>query len=146
MWFEKPKTVTVLLVEDDDVDAMSFKRSLAKQNVNNPIVRASDGLEALEVLKNGGIKSPYIVILDLQMPRMSGHEFLKEIRADAALSSSVVFVLTTSSAEQDIENCYKSHVAGYFVKDEAANQFMGVISLLKDFWRIVELPFISAHS
>lgn len=88
--------VTILLVEDDDVDAQGVERSLRKRKIANEIVRAVDGLDALALLQEDKVKRPYIILLDLQMPRMSGLEFLKKLRSDPQHDLSVVFVLTTS--------------------------------------------------
>ncbi|PPC77863.1 two-component system response regulator [Pokkaliibacter plantistimulans] len=134
--------VTLLLVEDDDIDAMSIQRSFEKERIANPILRACDGQEALELLQHGLVPSPFIILLDLQMPRMNGLEFLQLIRQDPEFGSAVVFVLTTSTAEQDIAASYRRHIAGYFVKDEAANGFRDVIKLLDGYWQIAELPMI----
>jgi len=132
--------VTILLVEDDDVDAQGVERSFAKRKIANPIVRAKDGLEALEKLQNGEVKAPYIILLDLQMPRMNGLEFLSEIRADNKLSRSVIFVLTTSRAEADILASYENHIAGYFVKDDVGSNFSAMIDVLEGYWKIAYLP------
>ena len=94
--------VNILLVEDDEVDVMAVKRALKTLKIANPFFRAADGIEALEMLRGTGGKkqlpSPYIVLLDLNMPRMDGLEFLDELRQDPALHRSVVFVMTTSAA------------------------------------------------
>lgn len=131
--------VTLLLVEDDDIDAMSIERSLRKKKIANPVVRAYDGEEAFRILKSGDIE-PFIVLLDLQLPRMNGFEFLDKIRADEKLNKSVVFVLTTSKSEADILESYRHSVAGYFVKDEVGESFVNVISMLESYWKIVHLP------
>ncbi|WP_321396714.1 response regulator [Emcibacter sp.] len=134
------KEVTLLLVEDDDVDAMNIERGFRKKRIANPIVRAHDGVEGLHLLKNNTVIPPYIILLDLQMPRMNGLEFLDYIRDDPELHESVVFVLTTSRAEEDINASYSKHIAGYFVKDETHESFMKVIDVLQGYWKIVHLP------
>lgn len=132
--------VTIFLVEDDDIDAMAIKRSLRKNCIGNDIVRAYDGLDAFDKLKNEEIASPYIILLDIQMPRINGIEFLQKLRADEALCQSIVFVLTTSKREQDIMASYHENIAGYFVKNEVGENFIDMISLLKNYWKIVHLP------
>lgn len=132
--------ITILLVEDDDVDALGVERSFSRRNIANPIVRAKDGLEALEMLKNGEIKAPYIILLDLQMPRMNGLEFLNKVRQDSNLSNAVIFVLTTSRAEADILASYENHIAGYFVKDDVGANFSDMIDMLEGYWKIAYLP------
>ena len=134
------KEIRVLLVEDDMVDAMAIERAFKVHRILNKITRANDGLEALEMLRNNKIEKPYIILLDLQMPRMNGIEFLKEIRNDAELSSSVIFVLTTSDSEEDIVKSYNFQVAGYLVKDEMGTDFLEVINLLEGYWKVVHLP------
>ncbi len=132
--------VTLLLVEDDDVDAMTIQRSFKTNRIGNPIVRAYDGLAALDMLRNGDVPSPYVILLDMQMPRMNGLEFLEKIRADEALKHSVVFVLTTSKAEEDITASYKQHIAGYFVKNESGENFIDLVNVLESYWKIVHFP------
>jgi CheY-like chemotaxis protein len=136
----KSKEVSLFLVEDDDVDAMSIERSFNQHKIGNQIIRASDGLDALEMLRRGDVPSPRVILLDLEMPRMNGHEFLKELRKDSDLSSSIVFILTTSSAEKDIDESYKLHAAGYFCKTDSGKNFMDVISTLDSFWKIAHFP------
>lgn len=134
------RIVTLLLIDDDDVDVMSVERSFARQRVNNPILRARHGQEALEMLRKGQVSAPFIILLDLQMPRMNGLEFLSQLRRDPVFGSSVVFVLTTSKAEDDIIASFQKHIAGYFIKDEAANGILSVVALLDGYSRISELP------
>ena len=136
--------INLLLVDDDEVDVMGLKRALKELKIANPVTVAGDGIEALEHLRgeNGRAKlaSPFIILLDLNMPRMTGIEFLKEIRKDPALKSSIVFVLTTSSADEDITRAYKNNVAGYIVKSNPADTFRDAVQLLNYYWTIVELP------
>jgi len=134
--------LTILLVEDDDVDAEGIKRSFNKKRIANTIVRAHDGVEALELLKSGEIKSPYIILLDLQMPRMNGLEFLAKIREDECLQASVVFVLTTSHTEEDITAAYSKQIAGYFVKDDVGTGFCEMLDMLEGYWKIAHLPHL----
>jgi CheY-like chemotaxis protein len=131
--------ISLLLVEDDDIDAMTIKRSFKKQNITNEVIRVYDGIEALALLRTGEITQPLVIILDLQMPRMGGIEFLKTLRADPQLSNLVVFVLTTSKAKSDIESSYGEHIAGYFVKGETGDRFSGLVSMLENYFEIVHL-------
>ena len=138
------KPVNLLLVEDDDVDVMGIQRALQSLKVSNPITVARDGVEALECLRGENSKEkicrPYIILLDLNMPRMGGIEFLDEIRADSELKKSVVFVLSTSSADEDIIDAYDHNVAGYIVKTDPLNSFVDAVRLIDYYWTIVELP------
>ncbi|MGM8227117.1 response regulator [Cellvibrio sp. ARAG 10.3] len=134
------KTVSLLIVDDDDIDAMALKRALHKLKLLNPLYRARDGIEAMELLRSGQLPKPYIILLDINMPRMNGLEFLEALRADPELTPTVVFVLTTSKSDEDIMAAYREHVAGYLLKQRMDSDFMQVISLLDHYWRIIELP------
>ena len=92
------------------------------------------------MLRAGQVPRPYIILLDLNMPRMGGLEFLKEVRADPGLSDSVVFVLTTSDDDADRCQAYRQHIAGYCVKSRVGADFLELTGLLKAYWRVVELP------
>jgi CheY-like chemotaxis protein len=137
-------TMNILLVEDDDVAAEAVVRSLRKHEMDFPITLAQDGLEALEILRGQHpeltIESPYISLLDLNMPRMNGLEFLKAIRADEKLSSSVIFVLTTSDADADRQRAYQANIAGYMVKSAVGTQFEKLANLLEQYRITVKLP------
>ena len=134
------KAVSLLIVDDDDIDAMALKRALHKLKLLNPLYRACDGIEALELLRAGKVPKPFIVLLDINMPRMNGLEFLEALRSDPELTHAVVFVLTTSKSDEDIMAAYREHVAGYLLKQRMDSDFMQVISLLDHYWRIIELP------
>ncbi len=139
-----PPAVNLLLVDDDDVDVQGFKRAFGKSRIGNPITVARDGLEALEILRGENGKSklakPHLILLDLNMPRMNGIEFLEAIRADEDLKTALVFMITTSKAEEDKARAYGHNVAGYIVKQDPANTFMQAVSLLEHYWKIVEFP------
>jgi CheY-like chemotaxis protein len=136
--------VTLLLVEDDQVDVKAVKRAFEELRIANPLVVAKDGIEALDILRGKDGKKKltrlYLVLLDLNMPRMSGIEFLDELRKDSSLDSTIVFVLTTSEAERDRLQAYERHVSGYVLKQRAGPSFVDAISMLEHYWRIVELP------
>ena len=134
------KHVTILLVEDDDVDAMSVERAFKKLKIINPIVHAKDGTIALKLLKEGTVSKPYIMLLDLNMPRMGGLELLTEVRKDEGLKNSIVFVLTTSKDDEDKLAAYDQNIAGYIVKEKLQHGFDELVKLLDHYWRLVELP------
>lgn len=134
------EVVTLFLVDDDDVDAMGVIRALRKRRIGNPVIRAKDGVDALEKLRNGEVPRPYIVLLDLNMPRMGGLEFVKAVREDYDLATSVIFVLTTSQSDQDIAEAYKNHVAGYVVKSDMEDIFSKLGNMLNIYWQISFLP------
>ncbi|WP_164718133.1 response regulator [Colwellia sp. Arc7-635] len=133
--------VRILLIEDDDIDAMAVERGIRKLKLANPICRAMNGLEALEILRDkDAITRPYIILLDLNMPIMGGLEFLKRIREDRDLKDSIIFVLTTSAADEDRAAAYEENVAGYIVKSDVKDGFHQVINMLDCYWRLVLLP------
>lgn len=138
------KSVNVLLVEDNAIDREAVRRAFRKHRIANPIIDAVDGVAALEILRGTGdrpsLQRPYIILLDINMPRMNGIEFLEELRGDAELRDSVVFVLTTSKSDQDKMAAYDRHVAGYVVKSEVGAGFIELVGLLDHYWRVVELP------
>lgn len=134
------RPVTVFLVEDDDVDATSIIRAMKNKRIINPVMRAHDGVEAIEMLKAGKIPKPYLVLLDLNMPRMGGLDTMKAIRADPDLADAVIFVLTTSKSDEDMLESYRSHVAGYIVKMEIGDCFSYLVEMLDAYWQVVNLP------
>lgn len=135
------KPVNILLVDDDDVDAMGISRAARKLNITNSVLRARDGVEALAMLREEGlIERPYLLLLDINMPRMNGFELLSELREDPNLADSVVFVLTTSKAAQDIFEAYRHNVAGYLIKGRTGEGFAGVIDMLDRYSQNVEFP------
>lgn len=140
----EPKTVTVLLVDDDVVDVMAIQRAFKQRRIANPIVHANDGVEALEHLRGTGgraqIHRPFLVLLDLNMPRMGGLELLQHLRADPELRDSIVFVLTTSKADEDVVAAYGHNVAGYMVKSQVGEGFLRVTELLGAYWCVIQLP------
>jgi len=141
---KKTKPVTVLLVEDDEIDVEAVKRSFKKLKLANPIRVAGNGLEALDILKgqNGQekIAEPYIIFLDLNMPRMNGLEFLEVIRNDETLKASIVFILTTSDNDKDRVRAFENNVAGYMLKGKVGQSFLEAVMLVEHYWRVVELP------
>ena len=136
--------LSLLLVEDDDVAAEAVIRGLRKHAKDCPVVPAEDGVAALQILRGQHhtqrIAKPYLVLLDLNMPRMNGFEFLQELRADQELCGTVVFVLTTSSAERDRACAYREHIAGYMVKSAVGPQFSGLARFLTEYRAAVQLP------
>jgi len=142
MSIPNPIPMTILLVEDDEVDIMNVKRAFKKNNISNPLVVAHNGLEALEILrsKEADAPKPRIVLLDLNMPRMGGIEFLKEIRQDNELSSLSVFVMTTSNEDGDKIDAFNLNVAGYILKPLSMDRFIAAVSTLKSYWTLCEYP------
>lgn len=138
------KSITVLLVEDDDIDAEAVTRGFKKHNIGNRIVRVQDGIEALDALKgrNGHVtvRRPYLILLDINMPRMNGLEFLEAVREDEELKDSVVFMLTTSESQHDRRAAYDLQVAGYMHKNDVGPTFLKAASMLDQYSITVTLP------
>jgi CheY-like chemotaxis protein len=139
----EPTTAQLLHIEDDDLCIMGLVRAFKVAKVANPVSFAHDGIDALEMLRGtngrGRLPRPYVILLDLNMPRMGGVEFLKELRKDEDLKKSIVFVMTTSGAEEDKVKAYDLGVAGYILKTRA-NAFLEAATLLETYWRVVEFP------
>jgi CheY-like chemotaxis protein len=132
--------LNILLVEDDEVDVMNVRRAFARNHILNPLLVASDGVEALEKLRHGEVpKDRRLVLLDINMPRMSGIEFLREVRKDPELRATPVVVLTTSNDDQDKIDSYNLNVAGYLVKPVTFSNFCEVMVALNKYWGIVEM-------
>jgi CheY-like chemotaxis protein len=132
--------LAILLVEDDAVDVMNARRAFKKNNLTNPIFEARNGLEALEILRSGALPRRHIVLLDLNMPKMNGLEFLREVRSDPALKATSVVVLTTSSGERDKVEAYELNVSGYLLKPVTFASFVELMATLNKYWTLVELP------
>jgi len=137
------RTAHLLHVEDDDICQMVLSRTFKQASIPIPIIGAHDGIDALDMLRgtNGleRVPRPFVILLDLNMPRMGGIEFLTELRRDERLRKSVVFVLTTSNADNDKVQAYDLGVAGYILKSRE-NAFLEAAALLDKYWRVVELP------
>ena len=140
---EKPlseKPLEILLVEDDAVDVMNVRRAFTKNKLTNTIHEAKNGLEALELLRKGTLPARHLVLLDLNMPKMNGIEFLRELRADPDLKTTSVVVLTTSNEDRDRIEAYKLNVAGYLLKPVTFPSFVDLMAALNKYWTLVELP------
>jgi CheY-like chemotaxis protein len=138
------RPVTFFIVDDDEVDRETMERSVEEMGLENPVRTARDGEEALAILRGEAgmepIEWPYMILLDLNMPRMNGIEFLREMRSDDSLRRNIVFVLTTSNAETDRMAAYDQMIAGYVLKARAGLEFERMIELIRDYNRSVEFP------
>jgi len=130
----------VLLLEDDNVDAMTVKRAMKDLKVGNLLVRVINGEEALKYLQDSANVKPCVILLDLNMPKMNGVEFLKIVKADPQLKAIPVVVLTTSKTDQDRFECFNQSVAGYIVKPVGYNGFVEAIRILDLYWTLSEIP------
>jgi len=133
-------TRPILLVEDDNVDTMTVKRSLEDLNVLNPLAIAPNGEEALEYLRDDSNKKPCVILLDLNMPRMNGIEFLKVVKEDDHLKLIPVVVLTTSDAFEDKMATFGLSAAGYIIKPTDYKKFVEAMRTINIYWTLSELP------
>ncbi len=139
------KITNILLVEDDEVDVMNIKRAFKKSKIFNPLYVAGNGLEGLEMLRSpdGQPTVPdtrRLILLDLNMPKMNGLEFLQELRNDEELKRTPVIVLTTSDEDRDRIEAYNLNVAGYILKPVTFANFAEVMVALNKYWTLCEMP------
>ena len=131
---------TILLVEDDLVDAMTIKRALKELHVSNSLHVITDGEEALRFLTNPEFENPAIILLDLHMPKMDGIELLQIIKKDDVLKIIPVIILTTSDEEKHMITSYKLNVAGYMIKPVGYVQFVEIVKTIDLYWTLSHLP------
>lgn len=129
----------ILLVEDDVIDAMTVRRAFKELNLKNPLTHVTNGEEALDYLQKAE-PLPCVILLDLNMPRMNGVEFIRAAKADPALKSIPIIVLTTSRDHSDVTDSYSLSVAGYIVKPVDYGGFVEVVRTLGLYWTINEFP------
>lgn len=134
------KRKLILLVEDDRVDVMTIKRALKEIKVTNPLYVVGNGEEALEFLRDEKHEKPIIILLDLNMPRMNGIEFLKIKKKNSLLKKIPVVVLTTSKEEEDKIESFNLGIAGYMIKPVDYVKFVGVVRTIKLYWTLSKLP------
>ncbi|MGI0494097.1 response regulator [Alkalinema pantanalense CENA528] len=138
------RNLSILLVEDDEVDVMNVQRALKKNSLEVPLHRAANGLEALSMLRNDAkhLTRPghLLILLDLNMPKMGGLEFLQELRRDPNLRHIPVVVLTTSKQESDRVAAYELNVAGYIVKPITFSSFVATMNVISQYWLLSEMP------
>lgn len=141
MQMDDDRALNILLVDDDEVDVMTVKRAFARANITNPIHVATNGADALDLLRSGVVPSARrIVLLDLNMPKMNGIEFLRELRKDPDLASTMVIVLTTSNEDRDRVEVFKLNVAGYLLKPVTFSTFAETMAALNKYWMLMEMP------
>lgn len=145
------KVLNILLIEDDSVDVMNVQRAFKKNNITNPLHIAFNGVEALNMLRGTNGKPrlnplPRIILLDINMPKMNGLEFLRELRSDPELNSISVFVMTTSNDDQDKIEAYRLNVAGYILKPLSFEKFVNAVSILNSYWKLCAQPDLSTNN
>ena len=141
--------INILLVEDDEVDIMNVQRAFRKNNIKNPLHITRNGLEALQALRGEhpevNIPSPKIILLDINMPKMGGIEFLTELRKHPELKAISVFMMTTSNEESDKVAAYNLNVAGYVLKPLSFEGFTEAVAILNHYWHLCEMPVRVNH-
>jgi CheY-like chemotaxis protein len=130
----------ILLVDDDSTDVLLFECALRRLEITCPVVHSSNGVEALEYLMNPSNKRPWIVLTDLNAPGMNGFDFLRTIKADETFKRTVVIVISGSSAEKDVGECFRLGAAGYITKPPDYEQLLEMIRTIHDYWTLSEIP------
>lgn len=127
---------------------MIYERAIKKAEKSWNVFRARDGVEALDFLRcedaAEGRSNPFLILLDINMPRMNGHEFLQAVRADSDIANARVVVMTTSEDPTDIARAYENHAVGYIVKPAGTTETSKVLSVLHEYFRLCKFPFINA--
>ena len=130
----------ILLIEDDDVDVMTVNRALRDLKITNQLVPIGDAEEAIQYLRDESATKPCIVLLDLNMPKMDGAEFLKIVKTDKALKKIPVVILTTSNSDRDVIESFELGAAGYMVKSVDYEKFVETIRAIDQYWTLSKLP------
>lgn len=132
----------VLLIDDDEVDYMNVRRAFKKNNLRHVLSYKPNGLDAINYLKSidDAVDLPQVILLDINMPKMNGHEFLKELRSEDKLRHILVYVLTTSAQKTDVDLAYNKNVSGYFVKPLEFDEFKTTIKKLDEIWAVQIFP------
>ena len=130
----------ILLIEDDSIDALTIQRAFNDIGVGNPLIHVNNGEQALNYLSDPAKKKPYFILLDLNMPKMNGHEFLRAIKDNEELKQIPVVVLTTSKDKADISKSFELNVAGYLVKTFEYDKFVEIMRAVQRYWKLSQLP------
>jgi CheY-like chemotaxis protein len=131
---------TILLVEDDNVDAMTVKRAMRDLQVGHSVIHSVNGEEAMKYLTTSDTEKPFLILLDLNMPKMSGIEFLKVIKTHQELKTIPIIVLTTSKEKRDVLESFELGAAGYMVKPVDYSKFVEILGKVMVYWGTSELP------
>lgn len=132
------KSLNILLIEDDTIEVMKLNRVIASLQIKPKIIEANNGEEALGILEKND-KKPDIILLDLNMPKLSGIEFLSILKNTETLKSIPAVVLTTSNNTKDVIECYKIGIAGYIIKPLKYEDYVSKIKKVLDYWSINEI-------
>lgn len=129
--------MNVLFIEDDMIETMKMQRAISKFQSKHKIIEAKNGEEALDILKGGTL--PDIILLDLNMPRMSGIEFLSILKEDEKLKYLPTIILTTSENRVDLLKCFEIGIAGYIIKPLKYEDYEAKLKRVFEYWEISEL-------
>lgn len=129
------KKLKVLLIEDDRIEVVKFKRAISEEFKDLEILQASNGKEALELINE---PYPHVIVLDLNMPDTDGIEFLSIIKSDENIDHIPVIILTTSDNEKDIDECYRLGIAGYFIKPLKYEDYEQKIKMILNYFKYNE--------
>ena len=129
---------SILLIEDDEIERLKFKRASKKAGYECKVMEALDGEEALTILESDE-ELPGLILLDLNMPRMNGFEFLEALKSNPCLGHLPVVILSTSTSAEDLKNCYAAGIAGYVLKPLNYDQYVEKIRRVLDYWSINEI-------
>lgn len=128
----------ILLAEDDQVDIMTVKRSFKKLGVLNELIIVNDGEQALHYLQHPDKGLPCVILLDINMPKMNGHECLKHLKAHQVFKNIPVVMLTSSKERQDVDRCFDLGISGYILKPVEYEKFIDAVQVLKPYWTLRE--------
>ena len=134
------KLKPILLVEDDSVDAMTVKRAMRDLQVNHSVIHSVNGEEAMKYLTSPDMEKPFVILLDLNMPKMNGIEFLKVMKTYPELKTIPVIVLTTSKERRDVLDSFELGASGYMVKPVDYSKFVEILRRIFTYWDSSELP------
>jgi len=134
----RKRVLSILLIEDDRIEVMKLKRVLSKNQLNHQLSEAKNGEDALQVLRDKS-KLPDIILLDLNMPKINGIEFLKILKNDPVLKYIPTVILTTSNNHNDVKQCYEIGIAGYILKPLKYEDYVEKINGLLEYWSLNEL-------
>jgi CheY-like chemotaxis protein len=131
---------SILLIEDDEVDIMIIRRALKELKINHEVVYCGNGEEALKYLQGCINAPPFLILLDLNMPKMNGFEFLRVAKSEECLKRIPIIVLTTSKSRENISECFALGATGYIVKPVSYEKFVEALRTLEDYWNLSRMP------
>ena len=133
------KKLTILLIDDDEIERLKFNRVCQKNNFNHTVLEAMNGEEALRILENED-DSPDLVLLDLNMPKMNGIEFLRKLKSNDNVKFLPIIIISSSNNFNDVKECYSVGISGYIIKPLHYEDYANSIVSLINYWSINELP------